>query len=136
MACAAGVFALRRVLIAMKLKHSQRQMVAGCYDICIFFIDEEQDGSHKRRDVPWALFIHHEPDGIDTGVNGGVDVLFARQTTDLDAGAGRQGACRSPDGNWGAGPRLRARHRVRSGMGCHGSQSYAGVRSGSPQWVS
>jgi hypothetical protein len=92
-------------------------MVAGCYDICGFFNDEEEDGSHKRRQgggpssaarrgVTYrGLFSYITNPRHRHRRQRRVDVLFARQTTDLDAGAGRQGACRSPDGNWGAGPR-------------------------------
>lgn len=147
MACAAGVFALRRVLIAMKLKHSQRQMVAGCYDICGFFIDEEEDGSHKggrrrassaaRRGVTYrGLFSYITNPMASTPASTAASTSCSRVRPQIlmrvRVDRERAGV---PTGTGALAPPAREAPG-QSGMGCHGSQSYAGVRSGSPQWVS
>ena len=87
-------------------------------------VDKQQHGRDKRGQALSQLAstlctygagaggVEHQANGIHPGVNGGVHIGFAGEPTNLDAGA--------------AGRKEIA----------HGSQSYAGVRSGRPQWLS
>jgi len=91
--------ALCRCFIAMELRDragDARQRRQGFSGIVI---DEQKHRRHERRqpgsqrcrtfrrDCTRAVRVQHEADGVGPGFDGSVDVLLARQTANLDAGA-------------------------------------------------
>ena len=113
------LLAVLRLFITMKLDCSPRYHCTGSYDFNSRCIDEQKNRSHKRGQSfgefcrsldgysAGARGIQYEADGISARRNGRIDVLLPGQSANLDSGA-----C------------------------VHGKASYAGVRSGMPQWES
>ena len=85
--------------ITMKLHQSHWNTGAGSYYFRSSCIDEKQDRRHKGRqaasqfsgafsaDAARTGRVHDKAHGIDTGSHGGVHVLFAGESADLDASA-------------------------------------------------
>ena len=117
--------------IAMKLNQSAWNQHASCFDVSCTGVHKQQHGRDKRRkapcqgcssfggDVTRARGVKHKTNCINPGGSDGINIFFACQAANLDAGAraglGRcgvgSGTVHAPD---------------------YGNQSKAGVRVGKP----
>ena len=117
--------------IAMKLHQSAGNQRAGCLDIRNAGVDKQQHGGDKRRkalrqrcstfgsDVTRAGRVEHKTNCINSSGSDGINIFFACQSANLDAGAGAGlGYCGVGSGTV---------HALD-----YGNQSKAGARVGKP----